>query len=185
VTVSPPTIAWVLLLRGVNVGGRHTLPMRELAELLEALGLEEVRTYIQSGNAVFRAAGEAAAALGDRIAAAIEERKGFRPEVLVLSAERLEAAARANPFPEGEAEPKTLHLFFLAATPTAPDLAGLEALRSPTERFHLATEVLYLHAPDGIGRSKLATRVERLLGVPATARNWRTVQMLREMSGEG
>lgn len=174
---------WILLLRGINVGGKNLLPMRELVEVLESLGLEEVRTYVQSGNAVFRASGAVPARLGDKVAAAIEERKGFRPHVLLLPADRLERAVRGNPFPEAEAEPGRLHLFFLDSAPESPDLDGLEATRAPTERFHLAADVFYLHAPDGIGRSKLAAKAERLLGVPATARNWRTVQKLREMAG--
>jgi len=174
---------WILLLRGINVGGKKVLPMRELVEVLESLGLEEVRTYVQSGNAVFRAAGELPAGLGEEVSAAIEARKGFRPQVLLLSAQDLERAIRGNPFPEAEAEPGRLHLFFLASTPESAHVEGLEAARSPTERFRIAGDVFYLHAPDGIGRSKLAAKAERLLGVDATARNWRTVQKLREMAG--
>lgn len=172
----------ILLLRGINVGGRNLLPMRELVDVLESLGLDEVRTYVQSGNAVFRSPGEVRPELGDEISAAIGKRKGFRPHVLLLSAGGLERAIRANPFPEAEAAPRTLHLFFLASRPAAPDLDALNDARSPTERFHLADEVFYLHAPDGIGRSRLASKAERLLGVEATARNWRTVQKLSEMA---
>lgn len=173
---------WILLLRGINVGGRNVLPMRELVEILEALGLEDVRTYVQSGNVVFWARREVPPRLGEEVAAAVEERKGFRPHVLLISRDRLERAIRANPFPEAEAEPKSLHLFFLASPPDAPDLDGLNDARPPTERFHLADDVFYLHAPDGIGRSKLAAKAERLLGVDATARNWRTVRKLSEIA---
>jgi uncharacterized protein (DUF1697 family) len=76
-----------------------------------------------------------------------------------------------------------LHLFFLATVALEPDLASLESLRADSERYALVEDVFYLHAPDGIGRSKLAARVERALGVPATARNWRTVGKLVEMVG--
>jgi uncharacterized protein (DUF1697 family) len=174
---------WIALFRGINVGGRNILPMKELVRDLEALELEDVRTYIQSGNAVFRSSGEAAADLGARIAAKVEERHGFRPHVLVLSAGQLRDAIESNPFPEAEGEPKTLHLSFLASPAEAPDVASLNELRSPSERFHLTDTVFYLHAPDGIGRSKLAAKVEKLLGVAATARNWRTVRKLRQMAG--
>lgn len=186
--------AWILLLRGVNVGGRHSLPMRELVEILESLGLEDVRTYIQSGNAVFRAprgvsasqADEIAAALAEEVAAAIRARRGFRPRALVLGAERLERAAAASPFQaESDADDRSVHVSFLVATPETPDLDGLSAIRAPSERFHLDGDVFYLHAPEGIGRSKLATRAERLLGVEATARNWRTVRKLQEMTRGG
>ncbi len=88
----------------------------------------------------------------------------------------------SNPFPEAEAEPKTLHLFFLASAPEAADIESLTEAKSPSERFHLTDHVFYLHAPDGIGRSKLAANAEKYLGVAITARNWRTVQKLREMA---
>lgn len=173
----------ILLLRGINVGGNNPLPMKELVEILESLGLENVRTYIQSGNVVFESSGGPRETLGEEIAAAIEERRGFRPHVLVLSADRLREAMEANPYPEAETDPKRLHLFFLASPPPAPDLDALDEARDPTERFDLEGDVFYLHAPEGVGRSKLASKAEKLLGVEATARNWRTVQKLVEMAG--
>ncbi|MCB0263597.1 MAG: DUF1697 domain-containing protein, partial [Calditrichaeota bacterium] len=90
----------------------------------------------------------------------------------------------ANPFPEGESEPKSLHLFFLAAPPENPDIAKIESLKSDTENYKLIGSVFYLHAPDGIGRSKLAEKVERALGVPATARNWRSVCQIMAIAEE-
>ncbi len=174
--------AWIALLRGINVGGRNRLPMSDLVAILESFGLEDVETYIQSGNVVFRSAEKVSSSLGEEIATAVEERHGFRPRVLLLDAGRLREAAEANPFPEAEAEPKTLHLFFLASAPESPDEESLTAVAAPSERFHLAGDVFYLHAPDGVGRSKLVARVEKHLGVAATARNWRTVERLLEMS---
>jgi uncharacterized protein (DUF1697 family) len=166
------------------VGGSNLLPMKELVALLERLGLENVKTYIQSGNVVFRSAETDAARLAGRISAAIQEGHGFEPHVLVLELQELERVAASNPFPEAEAEPKTLHVNFLAAAPADPDLKALEGLKSESERFSLQGNVFYLHAPDGIGRSKLAANVERLLGVPATARNWRTVSKILELAKE-
>lgn len=96
----------------------------------------------------------------------------------------LEQAIKGNPFPEAEAAPNTLHLNFLDAIPAQPDLDALEKIRAPSERYLLQGDVLYLHAPDGIGRSKLAANMEHLLGVPMTSRNWNTVCKLREMSRE-
>lgn len=135
------TRTWILLLRGINVGGRNVLRMDDLVRLLESLGLEEPRTYIQSGNVTFRSSGEVSPTLDEQIAQTIEERHGFRPQVLLLAAERLERAVELNPFPEAEADPKTLHLFFLAATPTDPDLGSLKEARAASERFHLADDV--------------------------------------------
>ena len=169
------------LFRGINVGGNNMLPMKDLAALLAALGLEEVRTYIQSGNVVFTAAGTATSLAG-RIGAAVERGCGFRPQLLLLRAPELARALAANPFPEAAAQPQLLHLWFLAARPGKGAEAALQALASAGERFVLRGKVLYLHAPQGIGRSKLAARAERALGVGATARNWRTCTTLLSMT---
>ena len=91
-------------------------------------------------------------------------------------------AIESNPFPEAEAEPKTLHLFFLSSAASAADVVSISERKSRSERYQLTDRVFYLHAPDGIGRSKLAANVEKLLGVTVTARNWRTVQKLRKMA---
>lgn len=173
---------YIALFRGINVGGNNILPMKALAALLEKLGAHNVKTYIQSGNAVFQHAEENIPQLSSRISAAIKESHGFEPRVLLLELTELERALAANPFPEAEAEPKTLHLYFLAASPAAPDLSMLDNLKRDNEAFQLIDKVFYLHAPDGIGRSKLAERVEKALGVAATARNWRTVSQVMAMA---
>lgn len=173
---------YIALLRGINVGGNHLLPMKELQLLFGQNGCIDVRTYVQSGNVVFRSDRPGRDRLAERIAAAVSRGHGFEPHVMVLSTGELERAAAANPFPEADTDPTSLHLFFLAAPPAKPDLAALEALRAPTERFELKGGVFYLHAPEGFGRSKLAQRAERLLGVAATARNWRTVKSLLAMA---
>lgn len=175
---------YIALFRGINVGGRARLPMKELVALLEALGCTDVRTHVQSGNAVLRHRA-AAPGLARRIRAAVGAARGFEPDVLLLSPEHLARAAASNPFPEGEQDPAKLHLYFLGSQPDRPDLDELERLRSGRERFALQRDVLYLHAPDGVARSKLAARVEKALGVPATARNWRTVQKVLELAGPG
>jgi uncharacterized protein (DUF1697 family) len=170
----------VALLRAVNAGGLNTLTTRDFVRVLDGLGLADVRTYIQTGNAVFRADANAAPTLAARIRDAIEVERGFAPETVVLSADELAAALAANPFPEAAAEPKSLHLSFLAAPPAAPDLDRLAWLRGDGERYALAGRVFYLHAPAGVGRSKLFAQIERALGVAATARNWRTACALLE-----
>lgn len=170
----------IALFRGINVGGNNKLPMKELVTVLEGLGLKNIRTYIQSGNVVFDGKGEPAA-LAAKMGAAIRKSHGFEPKVLVLDAARLEQAIKANPFPEGEAEGNTLHFNFLEFVPLKPDMAGIEKIKAPSERYKLKGEVFYLHAPEGIGRSKLAANMEHLLGVPMTGRNWKTVSKLREL----
>lgn len=177
---------WIAFLRGINVGGSHELPMKQLAALLGEEGLSDVATYIQSGNVVFRCAGRTdgttAAALEKRIGAAISRQHGFEPRVLVLGAAELSRAAAANPFPRADDDPTMLHLFFLAQKPSAPALDALHALRTGHEAFELIDKVFYLYTPDGFGRSKLAERAEKHLGVAATARNWRTVGKMLDMA---
>ncbi len=172
----------IALLRGINVGGKNALPMKELVSLLGDLGARDVQTYIQSGNAVFVGPARDTSNLSAQIADEIQKRRGFRPDVLLLAPEDIEAAIRKNPFPEAVAEPKTLHAGFLASKPERPNLEALEGLRNANERFQLVDRVFYLHAPDGVGRSKLAAKAERLVGVAMTDRNWRTVLKIREMT---
>ena len=128
---SEPTIA---LLRGINVGGRSIVPMRELVKCLESLGFENVRTYIQSGNAVFDAKTNPSSKTGELISAAISKACDVKPGVQLFSSADFQAIAKANPFPEATDDPSRLHMFFLAEKPTAPKLEALEKLKSPTER---------------------------------------------------
>lgn len=175
---------FIALFRGINVGGNCILPMKELKVILEKLGLQSVRTYIQSGNVVFKSEEKDRRKLSVEISAAVKKKYGFEPRVMLLSAEELENAIKANPFPEAQAEPVTLHLGFLADVPQNPDRQELERLKAGKEQYKLDGKVFYLYAPEGIGRSKLAARVERLLGVEITDRNWRTVQKIMEMVNE-
>jgi len=172
----------IALFRGINVGGRNSLPMKALSTLLESLGCADVKTYIQSGNVVFRHASTDVEKLSRDISAAIDNEFGFLPNVLVLTPTDLQHAIDGNPFADATSEPKTLHLWFLAGEARNVDLASIESLKSESESFVLADRVFYLHAPDGIGRSKLAAGVERRLGVATTARNWRTVSKILEMT---
>ena len=171
---------YVALIRGINVGGRNSLPMKELVEVLERLGCSNVKTYIQSGNVVFRAT-STATRLGKEISAEIARRRGFKPHVLVLTRADFEQAIENNPFPVDDLNPKALHLGFLDSVPPAPDLRVLEDLRVPSERFELIGRVFYLLAPDGVGRSKLAAKNEKALGVSMTDRNWNTVCTIMSM----
>ncbi len=172
----------IALLRGINVGGKNRLRMADLTDLLAELGLRHIQTYIQSGNVLFQSEDPDLAHLADQISRLVGDRCGFTPSVLLLTAQALTEAAAHNPFPAAEAEPKSLHLFFLATAPTNPDLAEMARIKTPTEQFSLLGNVFYLHAPDGIGRSKLAAKAEKLLGVNATARNWNTVAKLISMT---
>ena len=167
-------MAFVALLRGINVGGNNKLAMSEFRELLTSLGCEDVATYIQSGNAVFRH-DKTTADLSNLIADAVKSKFGFSVSVMVLTASEFEEVAAANPFAAEEAEPKLLHIWFLRERALNADTERLEEIACESETFTLTDSAFYLHAPDGIGRSKLASNVERCLVVSATARNWSTV----------
>jgi uncharacterized protein (DUF1697 family) len=173
---------WIALLRGVNVGGRNRLPMKELIGRLEARGLHNVKAYIQSGNLVLSCPKARSRGLAEEIGQTIQEGFGFLPGVALLSLASLEAARAANPFPEAEKEGQFLHLFFLSESPKEVKESALERLRSPSERWQLRGSVFYLHTPEGMGQSKLGVRVEKILGVTATARNLRTVDALLELA---
>jgi uncharacterized protein (DUF1697 family) len=175
---------WVALFRGINVGGNNILPMAELRQELESLNLKNVRTYIQSGNVIFDSTTRSASSLAKKIAALIKKEHGFQPQVLLLTVEELLAAITLNPFPEAKDEPKTINLFFLASPATNADLEAVDKAKISTERYKLTKHVFYLHAPDGTGRSKLASNVEKYLGVVTTARNYRTVDKIRSMVAE-
>lgn len=172
----------IAFFRGINVGGNHVLPMAELVERLEHVGLPGAVTYIQSGNVAFRCSSKRTAELESRISDAIEDSHGFRPRVMVIRVQELEHAVAVNPFPEATREPKTLQIWFLAQAPSEPDLDALAAVKAESERFKLDGKLFYLHAPEGIGRSKLAERVEKCLGVPGTCRNWRTATKVLELA---
>lgn len=173
---------WVALFRGINVGGRNLLPMAHLKVLLGQLGASDVKTYIQSGNVVFRHADAEPDALALRITHAVKKSCGFAPHVLLLTRKQLQQAVAGNPFIQATAEPARLHVLFLATVPARPDLAALHQAKAASESFRLSGRCCYLHTPDGLASSKLAERAERLLGVAATARNWRTVNRLLELA---
>lgn len=175
---------YICLLRGINVGGNNKLPMKELRTLLEALGLTNVKSYIQSGNVVFQSERNDRAKLSKEITAAIKRDHGFAPAILLLDQAELDSVMAANPFPQAVDEPKSLHLFFLEPAPEDPDLTALDDLKKETEEFALINKVFYLYAPEGIGRSKLAERFGRGWKIDITARNWRTVCQIREMVAE-
>ena len=160
----------VLLLRGVNVGGRNRLPMAEFRALLAGLGLQGVASHVQSGNAVFRDPGRPD--LGPTIAAAMQERFGFAPALFLLSADDLAEALAQNPYQAaGAATGTAVHLVFLREPLSAAALAELAGQAGAEEAVAQVGRVLYLHTPKGIGRSVLAERLERLVKQPKTARN--------------
>jgi uncharacterized protein (DUF1697 family) len=178
----PRPKTWIALLRGINVVGRRQLLMKDLSAILARAGFSSVRTYIQSGNVVLRSTRGSPRSLAAEIGALLRERAGFEPQVMVLSPRELAAAVRGNPFPQANRNHKSLHLFFLSARPRCPDLDSLRRLKKGREGFALDGKVFYLFTPHGFPQCQLHDKVERFLGVRATARNWRTAQELLSMS---
>jgi uncharacterized protein (DUF1697 family) len=164
------------LLRGINVGGKNKIAMSELKRSLSSLGLEDVVTYIQSGNVVFRSPAGDAAGLAGGVEHRIAEDFGVSITVLLRTPSELKAVARNNPFLKGKADLSKLHVVFLSGRPAAKAAAALDPERSPPDELSVRGREIYLHLPNGAGRSKLTIDYfERQLGVAASARNWNTL----------
>jgi uncharacterized protein (DUF1697 family) len=176
--------ACIALLRGINVGA-NMLKMERLRAMLADLGFADARTYLQSGNVVLSAKGAPAG-----LAAMIERRVSKETRLPVCVIVRTQAQMRrliaGNPFaPEAAALPKEVHVTFLAGTASPEGLAAIGRLKAGEDRWQAAGSDIYLHCPNGYGRTKLSnTALERALGVRATTRNWRTVLALYEMAAE-
>jgi uncharacterized protein (DUF1697 family) len=153
---------WVALLRGINVGGKHIVPMKQLAQLMLQIACVDPKTYIQSGNVVL-------------------QHFTFQPKVMIFPASDFSLFLSTNPFKAVYSEAKHVHLFFFEQAPLNPNLTGLAQLKAPSEQFELQLKAFYLYAPEGVGRSKLAEKVEKYLGVSTTARNLNTVLKLNEL----
>ncbi len=175
----------VALLRGINVGGKNMLPMKDLAGMFVQAGCTQVRTYIQSGNVIFEGP-KNAANIARAVAANIEKRFGFRIPVIVRTAEQLHKIIRNNPFLAAGVDEKALHVYFLAASPNATAMAGLDPGRSPTDTFQVRGQEIYLHLPNGMARTKLTNaHFDSKLSTTCTARNWATVLKLAAMMEAG
>jgi uncharacterized protein (DUF1697 family) len=174
----------IALLRGINVGGRNTVPMAALRELCAGLGWGEVATFIQSGNVVFDAKGTDGA-LEAALEKALAEKFDVRTAVIVRSGTEWAKTIAANPFAdESEREPNRV-LAALSKDALATGAAeALAAKAAAGERVELAGGALWFHYPNGAGQSKLTpATIDRAAGSPVTARNWRTMTALADMTG--
>lgn len=179
-----PAATYVALLRGINVGGKNRLPMAELARLFEAAGATDIRTYIQSGNVIFRAPEKIASRLAGAVSRQIAARFGLRVPVVLRSAEELRLVSERNPFLQRGADPDALHVMFLADRPKPAHLLALDAKRSPPDEFAVCDKEIYLCLPNGVARSKLTNAYfDRALATTSTSRSWRTVLELVEIAG--
>lgn len=167
--------SYAALLRGVNVAG-NKLAMPDLVRVVEALGGREVRTYAQSGNVVYSGPKQVAAALEQALLTEL----GVRSPVLVRSGRELAAVLSAKPFPADGAK---VSVTFLGGRPGRDEVAAIDPAAFGADEFLVMGSEIYLHTPNGYGRSKLNNAFwERKLSTVATTRNWNTVVALAEMS---
>jgi uncharacterized protein (DUF1697 family) len=179
----------VALLRGINVGGRNRVAMADLRDAVESLGHTGVETYIQSGNVVFTTAETDTAALAAALERSVAERTGVQAGVVVLTRDELDRVVSGNPYPE-EPDPKRVHVVFHRGGTRDVDAVAAAEQRArdkgSRDRATVVDGTLYLHTPDGLGRSELAAQlakpaVARQVGDTATTRNWSTVLRLQAM----
>ena len=182
---SMPPQLHIALLRGINVGGKHLLPMTQLAKMLTLAGATPVRTFIASGNVVFGCPHGQAERVASEVAAAIEQTCGFAAPVVIRSAEQWTAMVQANPFVAAGGDPQTLHVACLAAVPTPEHLLALDPQRSVGDRWAVVGHDMFLHLPNGTARSKITTAwLDRALHTVSTVRNWRTVLTLQQLTSD-
>lgn len=179
------TATWVALLRGINVGGRNRLPMKDLASMFVEAGCEGVRTYIQSGNVLYRSDELRAGEIPSLIGTAIRDRFGYEIPIVTRRASDLDAIVQANPFVAAGAETGRLHVLFLAEAPAAEHVEALDPDRSPGDEFAVRGREVYLHYPNGTARSKLTNAwFDSRLSTVTTMRNWKTVRKLLELASD-
>ena len=189
------------LLRGINVGGRNKVPMKDLREVVTSLGHTGVTTYIQSGNVLFTTADTDSAKLAAALESAISERFGIWSAVVVLGRDELTQVLAGNPYPD-EPNPRLVHVVFLNAEPPADLLDRIAAAESAAaakgsrDTVQAAGHALFVHTPDGYGNSELAQVLFRIISAPvknaknkqpglaATARNWATATKLLSLCEE-
>jgi uncharacterized protein (DUF1697 family) len=182
---------YLALLRGINVGGRNKVAMAELRQLAESLGHAYVATYIQSGNLIFTSPEADAGALADALEQEIAQRLGVKSAVVVLSRAELARAIADNPFPD-EPDARRVHAVFRRDDRSPEAVRAVAALQQKSRDAGSADEAvivgrtLFLHTPDGFGRSDLAAQLFRSSTQAAgTARNWATVTKLMAMLDAG
>lgn len=175
---------YIAMLRGINVSGQKIIKMDRLRASFEDLGFAEVKTYVQSGNVVFKTAKISADSLAKKIVQKIFDEFGFDVSILIRTPAELESVLKRNPFAkEAEAEDAPLYVTFLSGAPLKGAEELLKPLATAAEKFVISGSEIYLHYPKGYGQTKLSNAaIEKKLTLRATTRNWRTVNALVEMA---
>ena len=172
-------MTYISLLRGVNIGKKQ-MKMAVLKQLYESMGLENVQTYVQSGNVIFESKKGNVKELEELIGKQIEHEFGFTAEVLIRTPEELWHILETNPFlGKKDVDTTRLYVTFLTGEPSASARGKVGSFKSDPDEFEVIGTEIYLHCPVGYGITKLSnTFFEKKLGLVATTRNWRTVNML-------
>jgi uncharacterized protein (DUF1697 family) len=180
----PSSRRYVALIRAINVGGHSIIRMAALSKLFESLGFEDVITYIQTGNVVFSSTNSDAKRMAAQIEEALEAETGHSTTVFVLKPAELRRTAANNPFdPERRDAEWRCHLLFLAERPTTRAVAGLMEVEGDDYRFHVKGKVLYYAYPRRVeGKVRRTVNFEKILGTTGTARTWKVVDRLVELS---
>ncbi len=179
----PRTVPCIALLQGINVGRARRVAMSALRDLLEALGLRDVRTLLNSGNAVFRGSpGVEATALAIR--AAIEARCGLRVPVIVITAEQLSAIVAENGLPQATGDPSRLLVAFLSTRAALDRARDMLAQSWAPEALAVGSQAAYVWCVNGVAASTLMRALARVMGEAATTRNWTTVLKLQAAAGD-
>lgn len=176
----------VALFRAVNVGGHNKVSMPALQKLFTSLDLQEAKTFIQSGNVVFKTKAAPGPKLTQRIEAAFEQQFGFRSDVILRTASDLRDVLKRNPFRERtDVLPGRLLITFLAGDPGEEARQAVRQLPVAPEELFVDGREMFVHYPEGMGRTKLpVAKIAKLLGVAGTARNLNTVVKLLAMAEE-
>jgi uncharacterized protein (DUF1697 family) len=170
----------IALLRGINVGRNRRIAMADLRMMLESLGYDDVRTHLQSGNAIFVSGAGKDAALEQQISAAIKATFGMDVAVMVRTAAEIASVVDSNPFAVRGADTGELHATFLAAAPSAAKIAAVDRAACAPDEFSVGERVIYVRLPNGVMGSRLPDW-DKTLGIRTTTRNWNTTTRLREM----
>jgi uncharacterized protein (DUF1697 family) len=176
---------FVVLLRGVNVGKGNRVPMAEFRALLEGLGGSQVRTLLNSGNAVFASAARDPRGHAARIAAGVEERFGVVTPVIVKSAAEYAAVVAGNPIVPPDSDHSRFLVAFAMDAAALRALEGLQSLAAPGERFVITEAAAYLHATGGLLESAVGKALLGKAGRSVTTRNWATVLKISSLLSEG
>jgi uncharacterized protein (DUF1697 family) len=168
------------MLRGINVGGHSIIKMDALRTLYASLEFQDPQTYVQSGNVIFKTAELNRKLIAARIQQGIQKKFSCCPEIILRTLPELRSVVASNPFAgHANIEPSKLLVSFLASNPAKDAQEKLRAFADYPEKLHLIGRELFIHFPDGAGKSKLPwSRLDKLLTTAGTARNWNSVNKM-------